>query len=100
MPKVGVVLDEKDMELPTGQFEVVPLSLSVPDGVFYTYFKIVVEELRGGWGEYCQMDEFRFKDFTVDTSAYDGVITSAKSFDTSNADTALQDEYAALVGTR
>ncbi len=64
-----VVLDEKDMELPTGQFEVVPLSLSVPDGVFYTYFKIVVEELRGGWGEYCQMDEFRFVDFTVDTSA-------------------------------
>ncbi len=63
-----VVLDEKDMELPTGQFEVVPLSLSAPDGVFYTYFKIVVEELRGGWGEYCQMDEFRFVDFTVDTS--------------------------------
>ena len=64
-----VVLDEKDMELPTGQFEVVPLSLSAPDGVFYTYFKIVVEELRGGWGEYCQMDEFRFVDFSVDTSA-------------------------------
>ena len=64
-----VVLDEKETELPTGQFEVVPLTLSAPDGVFYSYFKIVIEELRGGWGEYCQMDEFRFADFTVDTSA-------------------------------
>ena len=62
------VIDEKDTELPTGQFEVVSLNLSAPDGNYYSYFKIVVEELRGGWGEYCQMDEFRFVDFKIDTS--------------------------------
>ncbi len=64
-----VVIDEKDTELPTGKFEVVSLNLSAPDGNYYSYFKIVVEELRGGWGNYCQMDEFRFKDFTIDTSS-------------------------------
>ena len=64
---------------------------------YYTYYLVKVTATKGdGW---MQMGEFAFKDYTVDTSAYDGIINSAKSFDTSAADAALQAEYAALVGT-
>lgn len=64
---------------------------------YYTYYLIKATATKGdGW---MQMGEFAFKDYTVDTSAYDGIISSAKSFDTSNADAALQAEYATLVGT-
>ena len=67
------------------------------DQHYYTYYLIKVTSTKGaGW---MQMGEFAFKDYTVDTSSYDAVITSAKNFSTSNADVALQGEYAALVGT-
>lgn len=36
------------------------LSETIPANTYYTYFKLVVEGLEGGWGNYCQMDGFRF----------------------------------------
>ena len=94
-----VLLDEKDETLPTAQYEKVPFDFSNADGIFYSYFKIVINELSGGWNQYMQMGELTFKNYTVDTSAYDVVIQNAKDFDTSKADAALQSEYAELVGT-
>lgn len=97
-----VLIDSKEETLPTGPFEEVPLNLSNADAIyFYSYYKIEVKELAGDWNQYCQMDEFSFTDYTVDTSAYDGEINSAKSFDynSTNADDALKNEYAALIAT-
>ena len=73
-------------------------TMTNPDGEhFYTYYLVKVTATKGaGW---MQMGEFAFKNYMVDTSAYDGVIASAKSFNTSNADAALQTEYANLIGT-
>ena len=64
---------------------------------FYTYYLVKVTANKGA--NWMQMGEFAFKNYIVDTSAYDGVIASAKSFNTSNADAALQTEYANLIGT-
>ena len=64
---------------------------------FYTYYLVKATSTKGA--NWMQMGEFAFKNYTVDTSAYDDVIASAKSFDTSNADNALQTEYANLVST-
>lgn len=64
---------------------------------FYTYYLVKVTANKGAY--WMQMGEFAFKNYTVDTSAYDDVITSAKNFSTSNADAALQTEYANLIGT-
>ncbi len=64
---------------------------------YYTYYLVEVTATQGA--TWMQMGEFAFLNYTVDTSAYDGVISSAKSFDTSAADALLQAEYAALVGT-
>ena len=64
---------------------------------YYTYYLIKVTSNKGA--NWMQMGEFAFKDYTVDTSAYDAVISNAKNFNTSAADAALQNEYAALVGT-
>jgi hypothetical protein len=87
--------DEILQDVNTTDFD---FTMTNPDSEnFYTYYLVKVTANKGA--NWMQMGEFAFKDYTVDTSAYDGVITSAKSFDTSNADTALQDEYAALVGT-
>ena len=89
-----VLIDQKDENLPTGEennsFLVVPLTLSNPQSTFYSYYKIVVEELAGGWGNYCQMDEFRFVDFKVDTS----VAKDYVDFDyTTNVEADLQAIY-------
>ena len=64
---------------------------------YYTYYLVKVTATKGA--TWMQMGEFAFKDYTVDTSAYDAVISNAKNFNTSAADAALQTEYAALVGT-
>ena len=67
-----VLIDEKvDQTLTTDQFAVVPLELSNPDGQYYTYFMIIVDAICTAepFDDYTQMDEFRFKDFTMDTSA-------------------------------
>lgn len=64
---------------------------------YYTYYLVKVTATKGA--TWMQMGEFSFKDYTVDTSAYDAVISSAKNFNTSAADAALKAEYAALVGT-
>ena len=67
-----VLLDEKDEDVPTGDenesYLVVPYTLSNATTDSYAYFMIIVDELAGGWGEYCQMGEFRFVDEVVDTS--------------------------------
>ena len=65
---------------------------------YYTYYLVKVTDTKGdGW---MQMGEFAFKDYTVDTSAYDDAVASAQAFfDTSAADDALQEEYAALVSS-
>ena len=65
-----VLIDQKDEELEIGTgnntYVVNTLTISNPQTTYYSYYKIVVEELVGGWDLYCQMDEFRFKDFTID----------------------------------
>ena len=67
-----VLLDEKDEDVPTGDenesYLVVPYTLSNATTDSYAYFMIIVDELAGGWGEYCQMGEFRFVNEVVDTS--------------------------------
>ncbi len=66
---------------------------------YYTYYLVKVTATKGdGW---MQMGEFAFKDYTVDTSAYDGVIAAAKNFNynSSNADDDLKNEYATLIST-
>ena len=62
---------------------------------YYTYYLVEVTALKGAG--YMQMGEFAFKNYTVDASAYDGAVASAKDFDTSAADAELQNEYAELV---
>lgn len=67
-----VLLDEKvNQEMTTDQFAEVQFELSNPDGKFYSYFMIVVDAICSdpNWDDYTQMDEFWFRDFTVDTSA-------------------------------
>lgn len=93
-----VMIDSKENQtLPTAQFATESLSLSETVGDFYSYFRIEIEALAGSWNDYCQMDGFSFTTYTE--AAYDDVINSAKNFDTSNGDAALQNEYAALVGS-
>ena len=89
-----VLIDQKDETLEIGKendsFVVNSLTLSNPQTTAYAYYKIVVDELVGGWGEYCQMDEFRFKDYTIDTSS----ASSYLNFDYKNGvDADLQSAY-------
>ena len=56
------------------------ISETIASGTYYTYFKIVVEALEGGWSKYCQMDGFRFtnvkfkpQDVTFTYSAGSGI---------------------------
>ncbi|MCR5534780.1 MAG: hypothetical protein K6F47_06410 [Bacteroidaceae bacterium] len=89
-----VLIDQKDETLEIGKednsFVVNSLTLSNPQTTAYAYYKIVVDELVGGWGEYCQMDEFRFKDYTIDTSS----ASSYLDFDYKNGvDADLQSAY-------
>lgn len=95
-----VALDVRtdDDVLEDKNFEQYTFTMTNPDTEnYYTYYLVKVTATKGAG--HMQMSEFAFKDYTVDTSAYDGVISSAKSFDTSAADAALKAEYAALVGT-
>ena len=90
-----VLIDQKDEVMDPGtennSFNVISFNLSDPQTTYYSYYKIVVEELVGGWGEYCQMDEFRFKDYTVDTSGAQQYV----DFDyTTGVDADLKDAYA------
>ena len=79
----------------TADFE---FTMNQPDTEnYYTYYLVKATSTKGN--PWMQMGEFAFKDYTIDTSAYDGVIASAKSFDTGAADAALRAEYATLVGT-
>ena len=97
-----VMIDSKENQaLSTEQFAKVSLSLSKTVSDFYSYFRIEIEALAGSWNDYCQMDGFTFTTYTVDTSAYDGVIAAAKNFNynSSNADDDLKNEYATLIGT-
>lgn len=67
--KGWVLLDDKDETLLTGTeadpYEKVSLTLSAPDGKYYSYFLIVINELAGGWGNYMQMAEFQFTNPTA-----------------------------------
>ena len=90
-----VLIDQKDEEMDPGTenntYNVISFNLSDPQTTYYSYYKIVVEELVGGWGQYCQMDEFRFKDYTVDTSGAQQYV----DFDyTTGVDADLKDAYA------
>lgn len=67
-----VLLDQKvDEAMTTDQFAEVQFEMSNPDGNFYSYFMIIVDAIcsNPNWDDYTQMDEFWFRDFTVDTSA-------------------------------
>ena len=91
-----VLIDEKvDQQLTTDQFAVVPLSVSNPDGKFYSYFMIIIDAIcsENAFGDYTQMDEFRFTNYTVDVSAYDDLINKCKEFDLTGVDELLAADY-------
>lgn len=94
---VALDVRENDNVLEDKNFTEYEFTMNQSDGNFYTYYLVKVTATKGA--THMQMTEFSFKEYTVDTSAYDDLISSAKSFDTSNADAALQAEYATLVGT-
>ena len=70
---------QTDVELSTDQYAECPINVSGDDKSFYSYFKIVVEQLVNP-GDYMQMDEFWFSEYTVDTSAFDEQIAKCKDF--------------------
>ena len=91
-----VLIDEKvDQKLTTDQFAVVPLSVSNPDGKFYSYFMIIVDAIcsENAFDDYTQMDEFRFTKYTVDVNAYEELINKCKEFDLTDVDEPLVAEY-------
>ena len=71
---------QTDVQLSTDQYAECPITVSGEDKSFYTYFKIIVEQLVNP-GDYMQMDEFWFSEYTVDTSAFDEQIAKCKDFD-------------------
>ncbi len=78
-----VLIDDKqNQNLTTGAFDINTLTVSNPDGNYYSYFMIVVEALAGSWEDYCQMDEFRFKDFALDPSVPTLTCTAGTGFGT------------------
>ena len=83
---------QTDVELSTDQYAECPINVSGDDKSFYSYFKIVVEQLVNP-GDYMQMDEFWFSEYTVDTSAFDEQIAKCKDFDLTGADNLLVAEY-------
>ena len=83
---------QTDVELPTAQYEECTITVSGDNSNFYSYFKIVVEHLVSD-GQYMQMDEFWFKDYTVDTSAFDEQIQNCKVFDLTGVDEDITAEY-------
>ncbi len=75
-----VLIDSKDENLPTAQFEEVPLTLSNADADnFYNYYKIEVKELSGDWTNYCQMDGFSFTDATYPLDKVDFTYVKGQS---------------------
>ena len=65
--KGWVLIDDKNETLPVGTetnpYEVVSLNFSNSND-YYSYFLIVITELSGSWGDYMQMAEFKFKDYS------------------------------------
>ena len=91
-----VLIDEKvDQQLTTDQFAVVPLSVSNPDGKFYSYFMIIIDAIcsENAFDDYTQMDEFRFTNYTVDVSAFEDLINKCKEFDLTGVDEPIAAEY-------
>ena len=91
-----VLIDEKvDQALTTEPFAVVPLSVSNPDGKFYSYFMIIIDAIcsENAFDDYTQMDEFRFTNYTVDISAFAELINQCKEFDLTGVDELLTAEY-------
>ena len=67
-----VLLDQKvDQAMTTEPFAVVPFTLSNPTEDYYSYFMIIVDAICEAetFNNYTQMDEFRFVNEKVDTSA-------------------------------
>ena len=83
---------QTDVELPTDQYKECPITVSGDDKNFYTYFMIVVEHLVQD-GQYMQMDEFWFDNYTVDISKFDEQIQKCKDFDLTGVDEPLTAEY-------
>ena len=83
---------QTDIELPTDQYKECTITVSGEDRNFYSYFKIVIEHLVSD-GQYMQMDEFWFEDYTVDISAFDEQIQKCKDFDLTGVDEDITAEY-------
>ena len=83
---------QTDVQLSTDQYAECPITVSGEDKSFYSYFKIIVEQLVNP-GDYMQMDEFWFSEYTVDTSAFDEQIAKCKDFDLTGVDNLLTAEY-------
>ena len=89
-----VLLDFKsditEEDFPTDpQYQATDFTMSEPVDAYYQYFLIYVDEIRSS-GQYMQMGEFAFKDYTVDTSAAQAFV----SFDyTTGVDADLQAAY-------
>ena len=57
------------------------ISESIADGTYYTYFKIVVEAIEGGFAnKYCQMDGFRFTNVKFAPQDVTFTCTAGKNF--------------------
>ncbi len=65
--KGWVLIDDKNETLPVGTesnpYEVVSLDFSNSND-YYSYFLIVITELSGSWGDYMQMAEFKFTNYS------------------------------------
>ena len=89
-----VLLDFKsditEEDFPTDpQYQATDFTMSEPVDAYYQYFLIYVDEIRES-GNYMQMGEFAFKDYTVDTSAAQAYV----DFDyTTGVDDDLQAAY-------
>ena len=85
-----VLIDEKaDQTLTTTAYDVNKLNISttIPNGTYYSYFKIVVEALAGSWNaDYCQMDGFRFTNVKFKPQDVTFTCTAGKNFDAANGE--------------
>ena len=81
--------DKQSQSLDKGQFAVNKLNISesIADGTYYSYFKIVVENVEGGLNaKYCQMDGFRFTNVKFAPQDVTFTCTAGKNYHASNGE--------------
>ena len=88
----NVIDVQTGVELTTDQYAECSIDISGDDKNFYSYFMIVVTELVTP-GQYMQMDEFWFDNYTVDISKFEEQIQKCKDFDLTGTDNLIVAEY-------